>query len=120
MIRTIRQYVYISCLAATLVLFLASTTSAHEKPAAHGTSAQAIEQVMKAQFDKPEAPLTVVPVTVEGDYAIAGWIQHDRGGRALLKAEGGNWTFGCARVMACSKPQCWRWPGSAGPPPSGF
>jgi hypothetical protein len=48
---------------------------------------------MKAQFDKPEAPLSVVPVTVEGDYAIAGWIQHDRGGRALLKAEGGNWTI---------------------------
>jgi len=93
MIRIIHQHVHIAYLAATLLLFLTSTTSAHEKPAAHGTSAQAIEQVMKAQFDKPEAPLTVVPVTVEGDYAIAGWIQNDRGGRALLKAEGGKWTI---------------------------
>lgn len=44
-------------------------------------------------FDKPEAPLTVVPVTIEGDYAIAGWIQKDKGGRALLKNQGGKWTI---------------------------
>ena len=71
----------------------AGPATAHEKPITHRTSAQAIEHVMKAQFDKPEAPLTVVPVTIEGDYAIAGWIQKDRGGRALLKAEGGKWTI---------------------------
>jgi periplasmic copper chaperone A len=93
MIRSIHQHLHIACLAATSVFFVTSPTSAHEKPAAHRTSTQAIEHVMKAQFDKPEAPLTVVPITVEGDYAIAGWIQKDRGGRALLKAEGGKWTI---------------------------
>jgi hypothetical protein len=91
--RSVLQYLPIASLAASLLFIAASPARAHEKPAAHRTSAQAIEHVMKAQFDKPQAPLTVVPVTVEGDYAIAGWIQKDRGGRALLKAEGGKWTI---------------------------
>jgi hypothetical protein len=93
MTRPIHQHLPIACLAATLLFFAASPATAHEKPTTHRTSAQAIEHLMKAQFDKPEAPLTVVPVTIEGDYAIAGWIQKDRGGRALLKAEGGKWTI---------------------------
>ena len=57
------------------------------------TDAQSIEHAMKALFEKPEAPLVVAPVTVEGDYAVAGWIQHGRGGRALLKKESGKWSI---------------------------
>jgi hypothetical protein len=91
--RSVLQYLPIASLAASLLFIAAGPATAHEKPTTHRTSAQAIEHVMKAQFDKPQAPLTVVPVTVEGDYAIAGWIQKDRGGRALLKAEGGKWTI---------------------------
>jgi hypothetical protein len=84
-----------ACLAATLLLpaALALPAHAHEKSAAPKTGAQAIAHVMKAQFDRPDAPLTVVPVTIDGDYAIAGWIQQDKGGRALLKAQGGKWTI---------------------------
>jgi hypothetical protein len=91
--RSVLQHLPIASLAASLLFIAAGPATAHEKPTTHRTSAQAIEHVMKAQFDKPEAPLTVVPVTIEGDYAIAGWIQKDRGGRALLKAEGGKWTI---------------------------
>lgn len=91
--RSVLQYLPIASLTASLLFIAAGPATAHEKPTTHRTSAQAIEHVMKAQFDKPQAPLTVVPVTVEGDYAIAGWIQKDRGGRALLKAEGGKWTI---------------------------
>lgn len=47
--------------------------------------ADAVAAVMKAQFDTPENPLTVDPVVVEGDYALASWAQGDKGGRALLK-----------------------------------
>lgn len=91
--RSVLQYLPIASLAASLLFIAAGPATAHEKPTTHRTSAQAIEHVMKAQFDKPEAPLTVVPVTIEGDYAIAGWIQKDKGGRALLKNEGGKWTI---------------------------
>lgn len=52
---------------------------------------QAITAVMKAQFDTPENPLTVDPIVVQGDYALASWAQGDKGGRALLHRRDGAW-----------------------------
>ena len=49
--------------------------------------------VMKAQFDTPENPLTVEPVTVGGDFAVAGWRQGEKGGRALLRMVDGKWSI---------------------------
>lgn len=66
----------------------ATTAAAHAMP-----DAQAIEHTLKKLFDKPEAPLAVAPVTIEGDYAVAGWIQAGKGGRALLKKEKGQWSI---------------------------
>ena len=80
---------------------VAVTAFAHEHHA-HNTSqqampdAQAIEHTMKKQFDKPEAPLTVMPVTIESGYAVAGWVQSGKGGRALLKKEHDGW-----RIQVC-------------------
>lgn len=51
----------------------------------------AIVAVMKAQFDTPENPLTVTPVVVEGDHALASWEQDGKGGRALLRKGGMGW-----------------------------
>ena len=48
---------------------------------------------MKKLFDKPDAPLAVAPVSIDGDYAVAGWIQSGKGGRALLKKEKGQWSI---------------------------
>jgi hypothetical protein len=50
-----------------------------------------IAQVMKSTWEKPGAPLTVEPVVVSNSYAMAGWAQGDRGGRALLRREHGKW-----------------------------
>ena len=87
-------------LAALLVATQVIPTSAlaheahtHTAAAAESTDAKSIEHVMKAQFDKPEAPLKVAPTTVEGDFALAGWIQNDRGGRALLRKNHGQWSI---------------------------
>lgn len=58
----------------------------------HGmTDPDAITAVMKSQFDTPENPLTVDPIVVEGDYALASWAQGDKGGRALLQRRDGVW-----------------------------
>lgn len=51
----------------------------------------AIRAVMMAQFDRPEAPLTVAPVVVQGDVAMAGWAQDGNGGRALLRKGEDGW-----------------------------
>lgn len=81
-------------LTASLLALLvasASTLRAHEAHA--GTDVQQITHAMKRQFDKPEAPLSVVPVVVVGDAAVAGWTQQGRGGRALLRKDKAGWTI---------------------------
>jgi len=87
-----------SSFAFGLIVFAVCPAWAHETPAKAShtvkmTDEQSIERAMKALFDKPDAPLKVAPVSVEGVYAVAGWIQSDRGGRALLKKESGKWSI---------------------------
>lgn len=50
-----------------------------------------IEALVKAQFESPEAPLTVTPISVRGTVAIAGWVQDGRGGRAFLRQDDKGW-----------------------------
>ena len=58
-----------------------------------GTDAEQIREVMKKQFDQPDAPLIVEPVTAQGNNAVAGWTQGAKGGRALLRKDKGRWTI---------------------------
>ncbi|MCX5581647.1 copper uptake system-associated protein [Kaistia terrae] len=65
--------------------------------ASAGGDEHAIEHVMKSIWDSKESPLDVAPVVVAGDYALAGWVQAERGGRALLRRHGHEW-----RIVLCS------------------
>jgi hypothetical protein len=58
-----------------------------------GTDAQQIAAVMKKQFETLDAPLAVEPVTVLDNYAVAGWTQGKKGGRALMQKDHGQWVF---------------------------
>ncbi len=60
----------------------------------------AIKGLMRKTWERPSAPLSVDPVVVVDDHAIAGWIQDDRGGRALLRRKHGAWN-----VVLCSGEQ---------------
>lgn len=60
---------------------------------AQSADQEQIKQMMKHQFDKPHAPLSVSPIAVVGDYALASWIQVDYGGRALLSRHHGKWSI---------------------------
>lgn len=51
----------------------------------------AIVAVMKSQFDRPDAPLQVQPVAVVSGWALAGWQQGERAGRALLRHTPEGW-----------------------------
>ena len=87
------KHLSVALLAASLACAGAiglANEAAHGKPAramSGVTDEQAVEHAMKALFDKPQSPLKVAAVSVEGDYALAGWIQDQRGGRALLKKD---------------------------------
>ncbi|MBW9054806.1 copper uptake system-associated protein [Rhizobium mesosinicum] len=58
---------------------------------------EAIPETLKTMFERPDKPLTILPVVVEKDWAIAGWQQDGRGGRALLKKGHHGWN-----VFLCS------------------
>lgn len=59
-----------------------------------------IIQVLKNQFDRPVNPLEVPVVVISGDYAVADWLQDNRGGRALLRHDADGW-----RTLMCSGAQ---------------
>lgn len=77
-------------LCVVLALWQWATPSA---ALAAGTEAHPITTVMKQQFDRPGAPLTVDPVTIVGSYAIASWTQAGKGGRALLQRDKDRWVI---------------------------
>jgi hypothetical protein len=74
-------------LTAALALSLPVLAFAHE------SDAHQIEHSMKRQFDRPDAPLKVAPVTIVGEHAVAGWTQQARGGRALLHKDKAGWSI---------------------------
>jgi len=54
---------------------------------------EAIPATLKTMFERPDKPLTILPVVVRNDWAIAGWQQDGRGGRALLKKGHHGWSI---------------------------
>ncbi|WP_244316701.1 copper uptake system-associated protein [Pannonibacter tanglangensis] len=48
---------------------------------------------LKSIFESEGKPLAVAPVVVAGGWAIAGWTQDGRGGRALLKQKADGWSI---------------------------
>lgn len=72
-----------------------------QSPAAADAVAEAnVAKTMFAMFDRPENRLSVAPVVVVADHAIAGWSQGDMGGRALLRRKGHEW-----QIVLCSGDQ---------------
>jgi hypothetical protein len=72
---------------AGIGLLLALTAS----PTRGADDEAAIRRLLIDLFDKPEARLTVDPVIIDEDVAIADWSQGDLGGRALLRRKAGVW-----------------------------
>ncbi|MEW6639491.1 MAG: copper uptake system-associated protein [Pseudomonadota bacterium] len=58
-----------------------------------GSDEATISQLLHGMFDKPQEPLSVEPIMVSGNHAIADWTQGEVGGRALLRNHGGAWAI---------------------------
>jgi hypothetical protein len=95
----------LTTLALALGLTLAAAYPLQGCPAgAHEAAEMEITHVLKATWDTPDKPLTVTPVVVESDAAIAGWTQDGRGGRAVLRRKNGEWVVVlCAGAMLKEK-----------------
>lgn len=77
--------------ACFLVLLVAGSVAAHTRESP--TDKEAISATMKAIWETPDQPLAVEPIVLSGDYGLAGWVQGERGGRALLRKEDGHWVI---------------------------
>ena len=82
-----------STFLSVLTVLLCTLADAHDKPDKAAPDVYQITHAMKAQFDRPDAPLKVHPVVVDGHHAVAGWIQANKGGRALLVKEKDKWSI---------------------------
>jgi hypothetical protein len=76
-------------MVAALAVLTASVATGLAEPA--GTDATSISQLLHGMFDKPNEALSVGPVVVSGDHAVADWTQGDMGGRALLRRKQNGW-----------------------------
>lgn len=75
-----------------------SAHSTHQHTDATQSDAQqAIPSVLKGIFETADNRLDVAPVIASDNWAVAGWVQGQRGGRALLKRSDDGWT-----VYLCS------------------
>lgn len=80
-------------LIVALCLFLLWPAASFAGP----QEAEAVRATMKGIWEKPGAPLTIDPVSVVENYALADWEQGGTGGRALLRKKGGRW-----EVLLCA------------------
>ena len=58
-----------------------------------GEQEDKITKLLMDMFNQPNNPLKINPIVVENNYAIAGWSQGDKGGRALLTNTNNKWTI---------------------------
>ncbi|MGF0524440.1 copper uptake system-associated protein [Agrobacterium pusense] len=68
-------------------------TSAQTEAHVSGDAMKDIPAKMKAIFETADTPLSVEPVVIQGEWAIAGWTQDGKGGRALLKKTVAGWSI---------------------------
>jgi len=79
----LRKIVILTAAALAAVV----TGCAPENGASANVEKPAIEALLHATFDRPDETLVLEPIVTSGDFAVVGWVQGERGGRALLKKE---------------------------------
>lgn len=80
-----------------LVLALAAT-SVFACPSHNSDDQKNIRALINTTYDQPQKPVVIDPIVVQGQHAVASWIQQDKGGRVVLfRNTEGNW-----EIVLCS------------------
>ena len=76
-----------------LMLLAAAVLWGAGAAAADSADQTAIATLLHETFDRQNAQLTIAPIVVVEDYAVAGWTQGEMGGRALLRKKAQQWSL---------------------------
>ena len=76
---------------ATLLAVAASSPAPALADDAVDADRSAIAGLLRKTWEKPQTPLTIEPIVVSGEHAIADWHQGDHAGRALLRKTASGW-----------------------------
>lgn len=80
-----------------LVLALVAT-SVCACPSHTGDDQKNIRALINTTYDQPQKPVVIDPIVVQGQHAVASWIQQDKGGRVVLfRNKEGKW-----EIVLCS------------------
>lgn len=77
--------------ATALLALLFFTAPVGAAPAMERADQQQVRGLIAHTYDQPAHKVETDPIAITGNYAIADWIQGERGGRALLRKTGGAW-----------------------------
>ena len=81
------------CLARQLALFALIAPGAVLAQGSSSPETGAVRATIAATYDRPDAKVETDPVVVSGSYAVADWVQGEKGGRAVLQKIDGRWTI---------------------------
>ncbi len=81
---------------AFIAVFLAATVSAAVAQTTDNSPQQQIRTLVSSTYDQPDHKVETSPIVVADGYAIADWVQGEKGGRALLRRTNGAW-----EIIAC-------------------
>ncbi|MEN0036759.1 MAG: copper uptake system-associated protein [Cellvibrio sp.] len=65
---------------ATCLIAMASVVNAHDAV----DDKQSIRHVINSTYDTPQHKVLIDPIVIQGNHAVASWIQQDKGGRVVL------------------------------------
>jgi hypothetical protein len=93
-----QRRIVVLCFIAALAITCTALSAGSETWAGDQISDEAqISNLIRTTWEKLGQPMSVAPIAVSGIYAVAGWSETARGGRALLKKSDGRW-----RVILCA------------------
>jgi hypothetical protein len=78
--------------AIVFLSIITALNSATACPSMATEDKQHIRELINHTYDTPEHKVVIDPIIVKGEHAVAGWIQHNKGGRVLLfRTTDGKW-----------------------------
>lgn len=83
-------------ISAFISVFMAAAVSTAVAQTTDDSQQKQIRTLVSSTYDQPGHKVETSPIVIANGYAIADWVQGEKGGRALLRNTKGKW-----EIMAC-------------------